>query len=84
MQEEIHSHPQHRRARDSEGQMPEMQRQEIGAGFLSLPGKDLKKELIPIILCGEAGGDSLFLLFFSPISIPRYAIVLRINNFQTR
>ena len=28
-----------------------------------LPGKNLKKELIPIILCGEAGEDPLFLRF---------------------
>ena len=59
-------------------------RKKVRPNFHGLPGKNLKKELIPIILYGEAGGDSLFLRFFSPISIPRYSIVLRINNFQTR
>ena len=64
--------------------MPKMRGEEARPDPHGLPGKDLKKELIPIILCGEAGNDSLFLRFLSPISIPRYSSVLRINNFQKR
>ena len=44
--------------------MPKMRGEEARPDPNGLPGKDLKKELIPIILCGEAGKDFLVSLLF--------------------
>ena len=46
MQEEIYCHPQHRRARCWEGEMPKMWREKTGATHYRFSGKNLQKELV--------------------------------------